>query len=484
VLRQLLTESTVLAGLGGVAGVLLGIWAVDALVAAAPENAPRLDEIGLDARVLAFAAALTVLTGVLFGLAPALHAARGDVGASLKEAGRGHAGAGGRGLRRALVVAEVALALILLTGAGLLLQTFVRLQSADLGFRPEGVLTGFFSPPQVGYPRAEQLRAFYDQVLEKAEAIPGVETAALASVLPLSGDSDTDFTIEGRPAPSRPGEQPVTWYRLVSASYFDAIGMRLVRGRAFARGEAAPSAIVNEALARRYFPSEDALGRRIRFGGPSEPWFTVIGVVADARVRGAREETRVETVVPYWQFPERGMNVILKAATGNPAALAVPLRAVVQSVDRNVPASNVRTLAEMVGGSIAQPRFFAVLAAAFAVLAVVLAAVGLYGVMAYAVAQRTPEIGVRMALGAAPREVFRLVVGDGLRLAGIGVALGVAGSLVVARSISTLLFGVGPWDPATLAATALGLLLVGALACLVPARRATRVDPMVALRAE
>jgi predicted permease len=482
VVRQLLTESLLLAAMGGTAGLLLGAWAVDALVAIAPAGAPRVEEIGLDASVLGFSALLTFATGVLFGLVPALQASRPDVTIGLKDAARGSSGSSGRGLRRALIVVEVALALMLLTGGSLLLQTFVKLQSADLGFDPENVLVGYVSPPRTAYDSMDKHRVFYTQVLEKAAAIPGVDKAALASVLPLSGDSDTSFSIEGRPAAASQSEVPVTWYRLVSAGYFDTMGMTLRRGRSFAEGEPAPSVIVNETFVRSYFRDEDALGRRIRMGGDPNPWFTIVGIVADAKIRGARESTRVETFVPYWQFTEPGMNVVLKGPRA--ALLAAPLRQAVASIDRNVPVSGITTLSEMVGDSIDQPRFFATLAAAFSLLALTLAALGIYGVMAYAVTQRTTEIGVRMALGATPREVFGLVIGDGLRMSAAGVVLGLAGSLLVARSLATLLFGVAPHDPWTFAATAAVLLAAAALASYVPARRATRVDPMVALRGD
>ena len=481
VIRQLLTESVLLATLGGAAGLLLGVWAVAGLVAIAPANAPRVGEIGLDRTVFAFAALMTLVTGVLFGLAPAIQSSRAQVTDSLKEGGRGSVTLPGRALRRSLIVAEVALSLMLLTGGGLLVQTFLRLQAADLGFDTRNVLVGLVNPPRATYDTPAKHVAFYDQVYERAKALPGVQKAALVSVLPLGGDSDMSFEIEGRPLPRSPSETPVTWYRLVTASYFDTVGMQIRRGRGFESREAAPSIIVNESMAKKFFPGEDALGRRLRFG--DSPWFTIVGIVGDARIRGAREAVRIETFIPYWQFPEPGMNILLKAA-GDPALLAGPLKQAVASLDPTIPVQGITTLSEIVGESIEQPRFFAMLSAAFAVLALVLAAVGIYGVMAYVVAQRTTEIGVRMALGATQREVFHLIVGDGLRVTAMGVALGIAGSMLVSRWLTTLLFGVKPGDPLTLALTAVLLLMVAAAACFVPARRATRVDPMVALRGE
>jgi putative ABC transport system permease protein len=483
VIRQLLTESLLLATVGGIAGLLLGVWAVDALVSIAPVGAPRVTEIRLDRTVFGFTALLTVVTGVLFGLVPAIQSSRSDVTHALKDGARGSSGAAGRTIRRGLIVAEVALALMLLSGGGLLLKTFLRLQQADLGFDPHNVLVGSLNPPNTTYDTTEKHRVFYDQVLEKVSALPGVRIAALASVLPLSGDSDTSFSIEGRADPVSSTETPVTWYRLVSAGYFEAMGMRLRSGHLFQTGETRPSVVVNEAMARKFFPGDDPLGRRIRFGGDANPWFTIAGVVADTKARGAREAAKIETFVPYWQLTERGMAVVLKTNVP-PAQLTAPLKQAVAGIDRNVPVYGITTLADMVGGSIEQPRFFATLAVAFAALALILAAVGIYGVMAYAVAQRTTEIGVRMALGAKPSEVFRLIVTDGLKLTALGVLLGVGGSVLIARWLTTLLFGVRPSDPVTLAVTAVLLLLVASVACFIPARRATRVDPMVALRAD
>jgi putative ABC transport system permease protein len=483
IVRQLVTESLVLAALGGVAGLVVGAWAVDALVALAPSNAPRLGEVALDRSVLLFTAVITVAAGILFGLAPAVQHARPDTSHLLKEGGRGMAGSGGSRFRQALVAAEVALALVLLTGGALLIQTFARLQSADLGFRTEGVLTGTVVPPRASYETGERMTALYDRILERAQSIPGVRQAAISSVLPLSpGDSDMSFQIVGRPAPQLPSDTPVTWYRLVSAGYFDAIGMRLVGGRSFEDREAARSVVVNESFVRRYFADEDPLGRQVRFGPPDRPAFTIVGVVADVKARGAREDARVETFIPYWQQPEGGTNIVLVGS--NPAGLAAPLRQAVTSVDPNLPVIGMQTMDEALGESVSQPRFLAALSGGFAILALGLAAIGIYGVMAYAVAQRTGEIGVRMALGANRADVFRLVVGDGLKIAAAGVVAGVAGALITGRWLTSMLFGVTPADPVALVGTVVVLATVAVAASALPAWRAARVDPMAAVRDE
>jgi putative ABC transport system permease protein len=482
VVRQLLTESLVLACAGGAVGLLLGMWGLSALVAVAPGDITTLAGVRMAPQVLAFALALSLLTGVCFGMAPALQASGQSPAPALKEGARGAIGGTGRRIRQGLVVSEIAIALVLLIGSGLLLRTFLRLQSADLGFDPSGVLVGTVVTPQAAYPTREARIAFFDRVLESSRALPGVQTAALTSVLPLGGDSDMDVTIEGH-APTRPGDETTTWYRLVSADYLSSMGIRLRRGRMFAAHEAAPTVVVNETAARRYWPGQDPLGRRVRFGGEQNPWFTIVGVAADVSMRGARGEPRVEMYIPYWHYVEPGMNVVLKAA-GAPARLAGPLRAAVREIDPDMPISNVSPMRDLVSESIAQPRFLALLVALFAMLAMALSAIGIYGVMSYAVSQRTTEIGVRMALGADRRSVFALVLRDGVALALAGLAIGLAVSLVVARSLGTLLFAVAPTDPATFGMTAAALLAVALAATLIPARRATRVDPLTALRSE
>jgi putative ABC transport system permease protein len=343
-------------------------------------------------------------------------------------------------------------------------------------------MTGFVLPPGAVYKSDAQRLAFYDAVLGRAAALPGVKQAALTSVLPLSGDSDMDFVIEGRPAPAPP-DANITWYRVVSANYFATVEIPLKRGRFFTDREAEPTIVVNESMAKRFWPNEDALGRRVRFGGEKEPWATIVGIVADVHVRGARGKDVVETYIPYWHFPEGGINLVLKTA-GDPGAMAEPMRRAVKDVDPGIAVSSIATMDQTVAESIGESRFYALLVAIFAGLALVLAAVGIYGVMSYAVAQRTQEIGVRLALGAGGRQIFGLVVGETLKLAAVGLALGLAGAIGLGKAIGGMLFGVPAVDLATLAGTAALLVAVAFLASYVPARRAMRIDPMVALRIE
>jgi putative ABC transport system permease protein len=485
VVRQLLTESVLLAAIGGVAGVLVAIWAVEGLLAIAPAGAPRLSEVHLDLGVLTFAAVLTVATGILFGMVPALQAVRQNVGPALKDSGRNIQGGTGRTARRALIVAEVALALVLLVGGGLLIRTFLRLQAADLGFDPSNVLVGSILPPAAKYPTSKERIVFYDQLLERSATLPGVQTAALSSVIPLGGDSDMDIRIEGRPAPRNEAEATTSWYRIVSPRYFAAMGIPLVQGRDFSPREPAPTLVVNESFAAKWWPGQQPLGKRVRLGGaPDSAWFTIVGVAADVKVAGARSGTRSEMYVPYWHLPEPGITIVLKASA-SAASLTNPLKQAVREIDPDMPVANIAPMVDLVGESIGRPRFFAMLTGVFGAMALVLAAIGIYGVMSYTVAQRTTEIGVRMALGASGREVLSLIVADAVRLAVWGVAFGIGGALLVTRGLwSTLLFEVDPRDPATFGATAVLLLAVAAAASFLPARRATRVDPMVALRAE
>jgi predicted permease len=327
--------------------------------------------------------------------------------------------------------------------------------------------------------------ALYDRLLERISAIPGIQTAALTSIVPLGGDNDMDVAIEGG-GPPPPGQETTTWYRLVSADYLKAMGIPIRRGRIFAPREPAPSVIVNETAARRFWPGQDPVGRRVRFGGGNGAPFTVIGIAADVRMRGARGEPRAEMYLPYWQFVEPGTNIVLKSA-GAPQsveALAASIRAAVKSIDPDLPVSNISTMTSIVEGSIAQPRFLAILISIFAGLAMTLSAIGIYGTMSYSVAQRTAEIGVRMALGASRQAVFGLVARDGLLLAGIGVATGTVAALLMGRGLTALLYAVAPGDPLTFIVTIATLLGAALAATILPARRATRVDPLTALRSE
>jgi len=483
-IKQLLTESLLLSAIGGGLAVLVARWSIDALVAVAPQSAPRVAEIRLDGTVLLFAGVLILLTAVIFGLVPALQASGADVSPALREGGRGASAAAGYRTRRALIVLEIACALVLLVASGLLLRTFVTLQQSDLGFNPDRVLVGRVNPPRVSYATAGQQVAFYDRLLERASTLPGIETAALTSIVPLGGDSDMSILVEGRPVPKNDAEGDAVWYRLVSPEYFRAMGIALERGRNFEPREAAPAVIVSDATGRRFWKDDNPLGRRVRFSEDvNAPWFTVVGVAGEVRMRGPRGESRSEVYLPYWQFPELGINVVLKTV-GRPESLAAPLRQAVRELDADIPVSGITPMSTVVADSIDQPRFFAVLVGVFAVLALALAIVGIYGVISYTVAQRTAEIGVRMALGAGRRDVLALIVGDGLKLTGLGVLLGVAAAAGVSASLESLLFGVERFDLATFGAMTATLVAASALACLLPARRAAQVDPMVALRME
>jgi putative ABC transport system permease protein len=481
VVRQLLTESVLLSAIGGVLGIGLSLLGVEALVSLAPAGSPRLNEVHVNGTVLLFAGAMTLLTGLLFGLVPALQASREGRTSAVNSASRGAVGGPSRWTRRLLVVGEVAVALMLLVGGGLLLRTFVSLQRSDLGFDPTDVTVGFVLPPAVKYPNPPSLVTFYDQVLERAQALPGVRIAALASVLPLAGgDSDMNFQIDGAPPPRTSEEAPVSWYRLVSAGYFEAMGITPRRGRVFAAREPAPEVVINEALAKQYWPGEDPLGKRVRFANDG-PWFTVVGVLAEVKYQGPRAAPRNQIYIPYWQFPERGMNVVLKAP-GGADRLVRPLKDAVAQVDKDVPVSSIAPMTRMVADSIQRPRFLAMLVVLFAGLAALLSAVGIFGVLSYTVAQRTGEIGVRLALGAAPHQVVWLVLGDGLRLAVVGVVIGIGASLFLTPALGTLLYGVSAADPLTFGLMSAALLAIAALASAIPARRATRVSPVTALR--
>jgi putative ABC transport system permease protein len=499
VVRQLLSESALLAVIGGGAGILLARWGLAAIIAISPGDIPRLDEVGLDWRVLLFTALVSLGAGLLFGLATALQAARSDLHATLKEGGRASGGRGARGLlRNSLVVAETAMAVLLLIGAGLLLRSLWQLQSVRTGFNPERLLTLRLSPPAGSYRNNQQVMELYDRVTANLSALPGAQSVAVASTVPLGGNGQTIMQIEGRPFDLDIAKLS-TDFRRISPSYFGSIGQRLISGRPFADSdqEGAPNvAIINETLARRQWPDENPLGKRLRLlDAPPEQatsqYKTIVGVVADAKNQSLGEDPRQEVYVPLRQQvasmgslrPSVSCALLIRA-NGDPSALINAVRRKVWEVDRNIPITEVRTAEQIIESAVAQPQFNALLLALFAFIALCLGAVGVYGVISYAVSNRTREIGVRMALGAQARDVLKLVMGRGMALALIGVAVGSLAALGMTRLMKSLLFGVSATDPLTFAAIAALLALVALLACWIPARRAMKIDPVDALRCE
>ena len=488
VIRQLVTESLLLALAGGAAGVLLAWWGVDLLAAFSPRDLLDLGGVRLSLPVLAFSLGVTFLTGLVFGLVPAVEATRLDTIETLKEGGRsGTAGRRGARLRGAFVVAEVALALILLVGAGLLIRSFVRLQSVSPGFRAENLLTMRVVLPASKYPEDHQSVTFFKTAVERLGRLPGVESAAAASFLPMTGmAAATSFAIDGRPAPP-PGERPGCDVRVTDMNFFRTLGIPLRRGRTYDERETTEARrvlVINEALARKYFPDEDPLGQRLLVNMSPEPQPTeIIGVVGDVKHRGLDAPAEPTVYLPHPELAYTGMSVALRTA-GDPQLLAAAAQREIQAIDPEQPVADVRTMEQWLSESVARARFSATLLGVFAALALVLAAVGIYGVISYTVTQRTHELGIRVALGAQRADVLRLVIGQGLALAGLGVGVGLLGALALTRLVGSLLYEVSATDPLTYAVLALFLLLVAFAACYFPARRATRVDPMVALRYE
>jgi predicted permease len=492
IVRQLLVESMLLAGGGAVLGLLGAIWGVQWLSKLVPESLSQLQSVAIDARVFVFTLGVTVLTAIVFGAVPAFHASRSKPGETLSEVGRDTpGGTSGRYVRRMLVVVEVALAVVLLVGAGLLIRSFHRLRQVDPGFRTDNQLTMRMVLPFQKYAKPEQRRAFYDELLRRVNELPGVESAGINTFLPLSfSGMNFAFTIEGR---SYPGdmELPLAAYRVVSPDYFRTMGIPLQRGRFFDSrdsAEAPPVIIVNRRLAEQFWPGEDPTGKRLKIGplDSPNPWAIVAGVVGNVRQSGLYGEQTFELYVPYAQ-ERRGFVAprdLVVRTSGDAASVAGAVRQAVWAVDKDQPISDVRTMDHVLATAVSRERFQTLLLALFATLALALACVGLYGVISYAVVQRTHEIGVRMALGAQSRDVLRLVINQGMFLTLIGLVIGVAGAFAVTRVMTEMLFGVTATDPLTFAGVPIVLGVIALLACYVPARRATKVDPLVALRYE
>lgn len=488
IIRQLLTESLVLSLSGGTLGLILAWWGTEVLVKLIPEDLPRLSEISLDPWVFGFTLLISAVTGIVFGLAPALQASKIELTEAMKEGGRGMGGGRTR-LRSSLVIAEIAIALVLLVGAGLLLQTFRKLQQVDLGFDIHNVLTASVELPDARYPKQEQIAEFYKRLQEKLNALPGVETVSAITPQPLSGDNmSISFEVEGRNIPK--GEHPSAQFRTIGLDYFNTMKIALIAGREFtARDDLkAPGVvIVNESFVKKHFPNESPLGKHIKPGisidGPTQ-WREIVGVVRDVKHRQSLSRAyEPEYYLPHAQMPLNNLNLMLRT-TNDPRSLAGAIQKEVQALDKDIPVYRIKTLEQFLGLAVSKPKFNAILLALFAGLALLLTAIGLYGVMAYSVVQRTQEIGVRIALGAQTGDVMKMVLRHGLTLTATGLGIGLVTAFVLTRLMKSLLFGISAADPVTFAVIALLLAGVALLACYFPARRATKVDPMIALRYE
>ena len=485
IVRQLLTESVLLSLIGGGCGLLLAIWSMDLVAKFAPRDIPRLQDISLNLSVLGFTLLVSVFTGVLFGLAPALQSARLNLNQILKDAG-GRAGRGreGKRLRELLAVFETASALILLVGAGLLISSFARLLRVPPGFNPDGVVIAQTALPSTRYRKADQSKAVQKQLLERLAALPGVQAAGVTTNLPLVGERGIGFLVEGDAA-----QAVNTGYNAwVSDDYFRALGIQLRAGRSFTdadREDTPPVIVINETMQRRFWPDEDAIGKRIKWGGWPDDWLTIVGVVADVKVSSLEAETNPAIYMPIFQIPRARASVIYVVRSSSDAAsISGALRREIRAVDAELPVYDVRPMNQVIAESVAQRRFTMMLLAVFAATALLLAAIGLYGVISFSVTERTREIGIRVAMGASYSDVLRLVLGQALTLSLIGIAFGIAGALALTRMMSSLLFEVSPNDSLTFVCAPLLFAGVALIACFVPARRAAKVDPMIALRYE
>jgi putative ABC transport system permease protein len=493
VMRQLLIESVMLSLAGGALGLLVAVWGVQMLLAANPLNIPRVKDVGLDLTVLAFTAAISLTTGLVFGLVPALQASRVDLQEGLREGGRGAAaGASHNRVRSLLVVSEVALSLVLLVGAGLLGKSFLLLSEVRPGFEPEGVITTDISLAKSKYPQPEQQQAGFAEILRRAESIPGVEAAAAIYPIPLGGDSTANtYQIAGRPA-LRPEDKLLSNHRTISPNYFRALRIPILRGRTFDERDnqhSTPVIIINEVFARRHFAGTEALGQHVIIEGeagdneqpaPRE----IVGVVGNVRHESLDSESGAEYYVPYTQAPQSFMSLVVRSSAGSSDRAIASLREAIKQADKEQYVGAVQPMTKLMANAVARRRFNALLTGLFAVVALVLASVGIFGVLNYTVAQRTQEIGVRVALGAQTRDVLRLVLGQGIRLILIGLGLGLVASFALTRVLVGMLFRVTPTDPFTFAGVSFLLVSVALAACYIPARRATKVDPLIALRYE
>jgi putative ABC transport system permease protein len=483
ILAQLLTESVVLAVLGGAAGVILAMWLIGPLVAMSPADLGVAGAVTVDRRVLLFGLAISALAGLLFGLAPAQQLARLDVHGDLKQGARGGASLGQRRLRAVLVAGEIAISLVLLIGAGLTIRSFAKVQQEPAGFSPDHVLTFGLNLPPARYPTPQQKAEFWQRALDAVRRIPGVDIAGATSRLPLlPGNSTRGLTIRDLP----PGTQASAYYRTASPEYFRAMGIPLLRGRVFEeadRENRPPVAVISASAAQRFWPNRNPIGERFSIDDPS---IVIVGIVGDVHATALDRAPQPTVYVPYRQdaWPSMVFTLRLGGSDGHGASLQTGIRDAIWQVDKDQPVGAILTMDEQLSKSLTRRRFSVTLLSAFGVVAVSLAAIGLYGVLAFIVAQRRREIGVRMALGAQPRDVIADVMGQGLRLAGIGVVIGLGLAMAGTRLLSSLLFGTSPTDALTFAAVATLLVVIAAAASLVPALRASRVDPLIALRDE